>query len=210
MWDVFFKIAFYGGVGIILIAAICWYVSSLYAALTGKGEVVIAPFEVIRMNGELDKTRGVALAHMLQAQLREIERDIETAQTQLMGQPPQGRAAPLEEGAIQLAGALPFTRIPIPAVLIQGVGLHTKLLDPAEVKVSVAGVEVGGVFSWLQRQLVNQRTVIFTVYEKKQSVRVAGTLQALNLKNDALTLDVKAEEGEDSVPLDRVIESAAY
>ena len=72
MWDSFFKVTFYGGVGLALVAALVWYVGALRSVMTGKGEVVIAPFEIVRSNGEVDKAGGTALAHMLQVQLREV------------------------------------------------------------------------------------------------------------------------------------------
>src|SRR5678815_5649269 len=145
--------AFYGVTGFALVAASCWYVNSLYNTLTGRGEVVIAPFELVHQDGAVDKTRGTALAHMLQAQLVEIERDLDSAQAQLVGTPPKAASSPDALPSTTPQDSIPLTApIPIPIVLTQGVGLRTRLLDPTEIKVSVAGVEVGGVVSWLQRQ----------------------------------------------------------
>ena len=215
MWDVLFKIAFYVVIGLVLIVGSCWYVRSLYTTLTGKGEVVIAPFEIIGLNGTSDKTRGTALAHMLQAQLREIEQNIATAQTQLMGKRPEAMVQPVQAKTVPQpvpgsAPAVALTMPPMPPLLTQGVGLQTQLLEPAEINVSVAGVEVGGVVAWLQRQMVNRRTVVFTLYEKKHGFRVTGALHAMGLRDDSMTLDVKPDEGEESVALDRVVEKMAY
>jgi Zn-dependent metalloprotease len=209
MWESLFRVAFYGGVGLALAAAVVWYIGSLYSMLAGKGEVVIAPFEIVRANGAVDKGDGIALAHMLQVQLHEVEQGIEAAQMQLMGKPPEGRAARIEESVPQAPGAFGIPPPSLPPVLIQGVGMQTRLLDPAEVKVSVAGVEVGQVVPWLQRQLVIQRTVVFTIYEKKQSVHVTGALKPMGL-DDSLALDMKTDGTEDVVPLDRVVEQMAY
>src|SRR5262245_38374287 len=97
MLDSLFKVTFYSAVGLALVAAVVWYVGSLYSMLTGKGEVVIVPFEIVRTNGTVDKAEGTALAHMLQVQLREIEHGLQAAQTQLVGKPPEGRAAGVEQ-----------------------------------------------------------------------------------------------------------------
>ncbi|HKF20117.1 MAG TPA: hypothetical protein VKE93_01035, partial [Candidatus Angelobacter sp.] len=93
MWDISLKIAFYVVTGLALILTSSWYVRSLYETITGRAEVVIAPIEIIDANGKVDKERGTALAHMLQARLHEIEDDIHGAQKQLMGKAPEGRAA---------------------------------------------------------------------------------------------------------------------
>lgn len=205
MWDSLFKIAFYGSTGLALAGAVVWYLGSLCSTLTGKGEVVIAPFEIVRTDGTFDTTAGVALANMLQVQLREIERNIDAAQKQLVGKPPEGRAEG-GEGTV----ALTVAPVPISPLLIQGVGMQTKLLEPADIKVSVAGVEVGQVLPWLQRQLVNRRTVVFTLYQKKQGVHVTGALTPMGLSEDSLALDVGIDGTEELVPLDRVVERMAY
>jgi hypothetical protein len=206
--EVLLTVAFYGVTGFALVAAAFWYVNSLYTTVTGRGEVVIAPFELVRPDGDVDRSRGTALAHMLQAQLLEIERDIESAQAQLVGAPPTAAAAP-EVLAATPRGAIALNA-PIPLVFTQGVGLKTKLLDPAEIKVSVAGVEVGGVVSWLQRQVVRRRTVVFTVYERKRGMRVTGSVVALGLRDGSLAVEVAPETGETTVGLDRVVERVAY
>jgi hypothetical protein len=121
---------------------------------------------------------------------------------------PESRAT-VEQPVPQLPALVPA--VPnIQPVFVQGVGLRTKLLDPADIKVSVAGVEVGQVVPWLQRQLAVPRTVVFTVYQKKQAVRVTGSLGAMGLPNDALALEVRADPPDQEVPLDRVVEQMAY
>ena len=213
MWDISLKVAFYVVTGLALILTSSWYVRSLYETITGRAEVVIAPIEIIDANGKVDKERGTALAHMLQARLHEIEDDIHGAQKQLMGKAPEGRAA-TAGGSATTVSSLPslmgLTPTPIPQVLTQGVGLETRLLEPAQINVSVAGVEVGGAVAWMQRQMANRRTVVFTLYEKKRGVHIAGSLQALGLAEAAMSMDVSSEDSEDAVSLDRVVELMAY
>jgi thermolysin metallopeptidase-like protein len=216
MWDSLFKVAFYGAVGLALAAAVIWYVGSLYSALAGKGEVIIAPFEIVGADGAVDKSKGIALAHMLQVQLHEIEQGIDAAQKQLVGKPPEGQTSGIKEIAqpAPTLSSIPSVFLPpllqSPPIFVQGVGVPTKLLEPAEIKVSIAGVEVGQVLPWLQRQLVNQRTVVFTVYQKKQGVHVTGALTPMRLNNNSLAFDVRPDGAEDNVPLDRVVERIAY
>ncbi len=114
---------------------------SLYTTLTGKGEVVIAPFEIIGLNGASDKTRGTALAHMLQVQLREIEQNIATAQTQLMGKRPEAMVQPVQAKTVPqpVPGSAPAVALTMPPLLTQGVGLQTQLLEPAEINAEERG-----------------------------------------------------------------------
>jgi hypothetical protein len=101
-----------------------------------------------------------------------------------------------------------------PSLVVFAQPLHSQaeLLEQAEINVSlsVAGVEVTGLAAWLQRQLVNPRTVIFTLYQKRHAVQITGALHGMDLKDDTMTVEVKADEGEESVALDRVIETIAY
>jgi len=213
MWDISLKIAFYVVTGLALILTSSWYVRSLYETITGRGEVVIAPIEIIGADGKVDKERGTALAHMLQARLHEIEDDIHSAQEELMGKRPEAVVAAANGTAPTVSGAAPVMGVTaprLPQLLTQGVGLETKLLEPAQINVSVAGVEVGGAVAWMQRQMANRRTIVFTLYEKKRSVHIAGSLQALGLPEAAMSMEVSPEEGEDSVSLDRVVEMMAY
>ena len=58
--------------------------------------------------------------------------------------------------------------------------------------------------------MLNPRTVVFTLYEKKNGVHVTGGLSAMGLPGQSMMLDVRLDEGEDSVPLDRVVQTMAY
>jgi hypothetical protein len=42
--------------------------------------------------------------------------------------------------------------------------IPTAVFQPVNIDVKVGGVEVGGVFAWLQRTVVKPKTLTFTVY----------------------------------------------
>jgi len=103
MLDVLVRIAFYLIAGLVLLIALVWYGLAVFRELTGRAEVVIAPFEIV---GTADnKSLGVGLAHMLQARLRDIERDIgeanEEAKAHVVPQAPRvpAPASPASESA---------------------------------------------------------------------------------------------------------------
>ena len=181
MLDLFFRVTFYVVTGVALAGACAWYAQSLYHEVTGRGEVVIAPFEVV--GSANNKDRGLALAHMLHARLREIERDMRVAQQELMGGHPGTRpAAPATMQSLEPAPAqagMVATRIAMPQLLTQTVELRAGLLEPADINISVGGVQVGGVVAWMQRLMSNPRTLVFTLYERKDGAQVSGSLHAL-------------------------------
>jgi hypothetical protein len=106
--------------------------------------------------------------------LRAIEKDIATTQQQLIDAPSSPvsvASTPVTSppAATDVPGRIPVFAMPIPQVLTQRVGLQTVLLNPIQVTASVAGVEVGGLFSWLQRQLANRRTLrVFALREEAE------------------------------------------
>jgi hypothetical protein len=212
--EVFFRAAFYLITGIALVGACTWYVQSLVQAVTGRGEVVIAPFEVVgSANG---KDRGVALAHMLHARLREIERDLRVSQRELTsahGAVPAG-PTPGASGSQGSAGAASANRtadaISMPQLLTQPVEMRAGLLEPADINISVGGVQVGGVVAWMQRQISNPRTLVLTIYERKNGVQVSGSLHALGMSDEGMRIDIPLDGAENDVPMDMVVEQAAY
>jgi hypothetical protein len=216
MWNTLFGIVFYAAAGLGLVAAVVWYARSLYDAFPGHGEIVITSFDIVGTT-DSDKSRGTALANMLQARLGEIEQDLETAQRQLMvpnvevkkaRSPTDGTKIVAETGQrgtnLQIAAGLP------PIYESKAIGLKTSLFEPANINATVGGVEVGGLVAWLQRSLTNPRTLKFTLYEKQGVVQVSGSLKPLGISDDALRLDILPEEkGTETVSLDRIVDRLA-
>ena len=212
MLDLFFRVTFYVVTGVALAGACAWYVQSLYHEVTGRGEVVIAPFEVV--GSANNKDRGLALAHMLHARLREIERDMRVAQQELMGGHPGTRpAAPATMQSLEptpVQAGMVASRIAMPQLLTQTVELRAGLLEPADINISVGGVQVGGVVAWMQRLMSNPRTLVFTLYERKDGAQVSGSLHALDMRDEGVRFDVALDVGQDAVRMDKVVERAAY
>lgn len=212
MLDIFFRVAFYVATGVALAWACAWYLQSLYQEVTGRGEVVIAPFEIVGSTNSKD--RGLALAHMLHARLREIEQDMRVAQKELMGGHADGRITAqttmqsIELTAVQ-GGFVPG-KIAMPQLLTQAVDLRAGLLEPADINVSVGGVQVGGVVAWAQRLMSNPRTLVLTLYERKDGAQVTGSLHALDMRDEGVRIDIPLDTGQDAVRMDKVVEQAAY
>jgi hypothetical protein len=214
------KIAVYLLVGFGLVTACIVYVRSAWETFFGTPEIVIAPFEVVGA----DKERGTALAHMLQARIREIERDIDNSQRSLIALaspasisseprsdagPPGTQTAP--PVAPRKAAAMEPFGVSMPWAITQPVGLQAGLVEPGDIpKVSVGGVEIGGILAWLQRRLDQRKTLTLTYYEKKHDVVVTGSLEALGVRDDSLRIEVPGEDIDGPVALDQVVERVAY
>jgi hypothetical protein len=216
MWNTLFAIAFYAATRLALVAAAIWYGLSLYDALPGHGQIVIASFDIVG-NADTDKSRGTALANMLQARLGKIERDLETAQQRLVGPSEEAKGA---QSPTDTTETVDKTR-PRDAKLgyvaglpslweTKAIDLKTALFEPANINATVGGVEVGGIVAWLQRSLVNPRTLKFTAYENKGVAQISGSLKPLGISDDALRLDIPAQEKDaQTVPLDRIVDRLA-
>jgi hypothetical protein len=195
MLDLLVRIGFYLIVGLALLVACVWYLRALVQEVSGRAEVVIAPFEIV---GAADnKGLGVGLAHMLQARLRDIESEI--ADTKPAG----ATSTPV----VPQAGPVPSTA-PMPQLFTQPADLRINLLDPADVKISVAGVDVGGALPWMQSFLAAPRSLQLTLYQGRSASQVFGTLQAFGLHDQGLRITVQHEQ--DAVPMDKIIDAVAY
>jgi hypothetical protein len=163
------KILVFTVLGVALLAANAWYFGAVYHSVKGGsvGSLVIAPFRIIGGPGGMGGL-DEALARMLVVRLRIILSELEEAQSSLR----EAGKAP-DRGAMQ-AGAVPI----FPAAS-RTVRLDAQLFEPATIDVKVAGVEVSGLLSWLQRWFVEDRTLNFTVSLEKDAAFVAGNVDAL-------------------------------
>jgi hypothetical protein len=204
--DSFIKLIIYICAGLALFGGLLWYLQSVYETVTGRGDVVIPPLTVAGSNKAAADGRGEALARMLQTRLQQIEHDLMLSQELLMRGDIPSVPAPASTHATKAAPAS-LTLVPqfFPT---QGVALQTRLLEPAEMKITVGGVDVGGVIPWLQRHLVTRRTLQLTFYETDHSAIVSGNLDALGVTNGALRVEVPTEVGK-GPNLDHVAEVVA-
>ena len=94
--EVFFRIALYLIIGLILIGINIWFVRSVIYAFQGS-DVVITPFQIIGQddnNGQL----GITLANMLQVQLRKIPQELQKSQDALVGPITKDQESQMVEG----------------------------------------------------------------------------------------------------------------
>jgi len=202
MLEVLIRIAFYLIAGLALLIAGMWYGVAVFREVTGRHEVVIAPFEVV---GAADnRSLGVGLAHLLQARLLDIERDI--------GETNEGARAPAPAPASTAPSASSTAsksaNTAMPQLVTRAADLRLNLLDPATVKLSVGGVDVGGVLPWMQSFLAAPRSLQLTLYQGKDVAQVFGTLRAFGLHDDGMRVTVR--HGQDTLPIDKVIDAVAY
>jgi hypothetical protein len=168
------------GLGVVLV----WYLSFLYQEVTGTGQVVVDGFTVVRDDGKGDDELGMALAQMLQARLSSLAGELRDAQA---GLTTDVHASALKDArSVALVGDV--------RLWTQTVALQTGLLQPVDVKLSVAGVDVGGLVPWMQRWLTSRRTLHFTIYFHSDGVEIFGSVRALRLPDDALRLTVSGAE----------------
>lgn len=159
---------------VLLFCNICylWALRSLFAS----SDYVIMPIRVVG-NEDSSGALGIALAQMLQARLKNIGESLADAQQQLdptRERPPVG-PRPQPVARITFAPMINVTTITMP----------TSLLEPASIKLSVAGVEVSGAVAWLQNLLVPQRKLAFTLHNADPGrIVVAGDAQVLSGKGD--------------------------
>jgi hypothetical protein len=146
-------------VGLLLLAANVWFVRSLYA-LVAPREFVIVPFRVMGADKLGPDASGV-LATLLKSRIDEVQDRLN-----------RGLAPP---------GDGPMTAGPAVTTLFlaRPVELPTGLFEPLNVEIGVAGVQVGGILSWLQTRLVPERQLAFTLGISGDRAIVSGDLGAL-------------------------------
>jgi hypothetical protein len=148
MLDNAIRIVFVILVGFSLTIAVVWYVRFLYQEIRGRGQVIIDPLTVITSEGKGDDELGKALAQMLQARVQSLFQELRDAQ--------QGFTANVRAAAV--AKSVREAPIADVRILTHVVALQTSLLQSVDMKLSVAGVDVGGMLPWLQRRLSSRRT----------------------------------------------------
>jgi hypothetical protein len=167
--DTFVRVMLYAVLGGTLVLANVWYVRSLVAVVRPR-EVVISPFKLIGQPDE-DGRKGLALATMLEARLQHVQHELDRAQRTLMTQAAASPAA--------AAATAPATRSGLPPLWAASKSLPLRVFEPTNVQLSVGGVEVSKVLPWVQRAMVRNRTIDFSVnYEADQPTVVSGTAAA--------------------------------
>jgi hypothetical protein len=188
--DNLIRLTLYLVIGAVLLFANIWYLRAL-RSLFASSDYVIMPFRIV---GKEDPggALGIALAQMLQARLKNIAENLADAQQQLDPTRPRPPAIPRPQPVARITFA--------PMISATTITMPTSLLEPANIKLSVAGVEVSGAVAWLQNLLVRQRTLAFTLYSAEPGkMVVAGDAQVLSGKGDGSIWLETAESQEKAI-----------
>jgi hypothetical protein len=185
--------------GLTLALALVWYVDLVVREIRGDRQVVIEPLAVIDGEGKANQEVGKALAQMLQARLQALVHELRDAQA----------AFTTDATAIAVPQGSPTAPVGDVRLWTQAVTLQTGLLQPVDLKLSVAGVDVGGMLPWLQRWMSSPKTLHLTVYLRGTEAQVFGSLAPLRIKDDGLRLSVKGEGGSPPA-LDAIVDSLAH
>lgn len=141
--------------GLVLVAANVAYVRALLRVVAPRASASqIAPFQVLGSESTAD---GAALAHMLVARLGDIEQRMSRVQSALE----RSRAEGLETLRQDRPQRDHLTTVPTVFV-------------PLNFDVKVGGVEVGGIVSWVQRQLARDAMLQVSVHLGDAKSRVGG------------------------------------
>jgi C1A family cysteine protease len=171
-------------IGLAIVLAAIWYLSVLYQEIRGGGEAVIDALVVVEQDGKVNDDVGKPLAQMLQARLQALARELQDAQNGLTTSP-----SPSTLTGGKFFGPLRGVQFFDPRI-----GLQTTLLQPIDLELSVAGVDVGGLIPWLQRGFTNRRTLHFTIYKEGNDALIFGSLSALGISDEGLRLVVKGAD----------------
>ncbi len=168
-------------VGVMLAGLNIWYVLHLHAAFFASNPPrSIAAFHVLGNPGG-GATDGQALAHLLVARLKQIEKkmaDAETALQEVTRAPltPPGFAVVVDEGDRRL-----------PASVFQ----------PLELNAQVGGVEVGGLLSWAHRGFARGRVLQIAMHYLGDATYVGGNWD--HDDDDSFWVETPASADEDVI-----------
>jgi hypothetical protein len=171
-------------VGVLLIVLL-WSIFFVKAAIFEK-ELVIAPFYVTGRE-DPDGRLARSLALMLQGRMRQLQREFEASQRELVSS--EAPADEVDLGTRALLGPLLFHQpITISAMVTD---------DPPSIDVKVAGIEFGGIAAWLDRVAARKRTLTFAVHFGDDETLVTANLDALpDIATRDLWLRTTAAPGE--------------
>lgn len=157
------RLLLYLMVGLALLVANLWFVRSVHKYFL-SAEYVISPFHVIDPSASAAVgNTGEALAQMMAARLSNI----------------QARLRASREVALQRSPSQADSANPIAATALfisRPVDVPTGLFEPVNINATLGGVEVSGVFSWLQRKLAEDRVLRFTTYERSDRSIITADL----------------------------------
>jgi len=199
--------------GLALALISIWYVYFCFQEITGRGHVVIDPVTVVTDDGKGSDELGKALAQMLQADLESRASEFQNAQRELaLTSAPNTQitepSSPLRQASEVVGNVRGWTPdVPLKIFLLKP--LNTGLLQPVDMKLSVGGMDVGGILPWLQKKISSRRTLHFTLYSHGDETEVFGSIVALRVNGPGIRLIVKGGDGK-APSLRVVVDRLAY
>lgn len=150
----------------------------------------------LRLSGvsDTDGKAGASLANLLIGRLGSLRAEIGDTLAQL-DQPVNAMAGQLLPQ--DLGGASRVTRLEVP----------TGLLAPLDIDMSIAGVEVGGIFKWIHDAVASDDALHLTVDMAKGTALVSGVW---NGGRDSLWLEVTSSAADQPVAHRELIEAMAF
>jgi len=213
MMDDVVRIVFLFLTGATLFLVAIWYVSFCFQEITGTGRVVIDPLTIVTDEGKGGDELGKALAQMLQADLESRVSEFQNAQQELsLTSSPNTKTryeSSPEAKPVELMGNVRGWTPDVPLKIFLLKPLDTGLLQTVDMKLSVGGMDVGGILPWLQRRISSRRTLHFTLYSHGDETEIFGSIGALRISGPGLRLVVKGLDGKPPSLRD-VVDHLAY
>jgi hypothetical protein len=194
------RIAFLVLSGLALVLISIWYVYFCFQEITGTGRVVIDPLTVVTDDGKgSSDALGKTLAQMLQSDLESRVSEFQNAEKELAlttsAGPRRAEASSLTAQGAEVVGNVRGWTPDVPLKIFLLKPLGTGLLQPIDMKLSVGGMDVGGILPWLQRKISSRRTLHFTLYSHGDETEVVGSIAPLRVDGPAIRLLLKGEDG---------------
>ena len=180
--------------GCVLLVVNVWFVRHAIDGFKPRAlPDTIAPIHIVGVEDK-DGRAGQALAGMLLARMRHIGAEMAATHEQL--ERPLAERAPTGPGLVlpQDLRSPPLADLP------------TGLSEPVNFEMKVAGVEVGGMLSWVHRSLTSDNALQLTLQNGNGEAVVSGTW---NEGRDTLWVEVPGA-ADKPVPNERVVKSVAY
>jgi hypothetical protein len=181
--DVLLRVLFFIVAGGLLLLVNLWIVHAVRQVFYAP-DLLIAPIQVVGPKVE-DARLGQVLPDLLQTQLTAIRDGLQRDHRWLVGEGLPGDLPP-PEAPERLTGLYSA-----PATVRLNWPLFAGLDELPAMKIAVAGVEISGVFPWLQRQLTSHRTLVFKVYLEGDTAIISGNIAPLTGRAGA-SLRIKA------------------
>lgn len=162
--DTVLRVLVYVVVGLILLLANLWFVRSLIQEIGGVPPSAIGAFSVSGKDDPGNK-HGIALANMLAATVRRIGDEMKAA-----SQAMEGARKATQADVVRPQVDVPDVPLTVPIEIFQ----------PLDIKLSLGGVEVGGVLSWLQGAMMKERVLSFSVQYADNQTLVTGQVPGGN------------------------------